>query len=198
MRWTIRLLFAFAVGWALFMASPFLALRSLGKAAETRDLGQIEKRVNFRALRISLAKQIAAEYLRATGRAPELSGFRQNAATGAGVAFADPLIGQLVTPAAVLQLLDGRLPEAVTGDSRPVPLGLPKNWRALGGAWRTWLMSESRGFRTLLVPFPVERPRADQFRLQLRLDGTTWRLIGIELPATMVAELVRQLPRPPT
>jgi hypothetical protein len=177
------------------MVSPFVALYSLAQDVEARDAARLEERVNFRALRISLAKQIVGEYLRQTGRGQELSGMSRNVATSAGASFADPLIAQLVTPEAVFGLLDGRLPETVAGNTSPIPLGLPKDWRALGGAWKTFILSESRGFRTLLVPFPAERPRAQQFRLQMRLDGTTWRLIGLELPQPMLRELVKQLPR---
>jgi hypothetical protein len=57
------------------------------------------------------------------------------------------------------------------------------------------VFSETRGFRTVLVPVPGDRPTAEQFRLQVRLVGTTWRLIGVELPKSLVETLVRQLPR---
>lgn len=195
MRWTLRLFVFVLLGWAVFMASPFVALYSLAQAVEARDAARLEERVNFRALRISLSKQIVSEYLRQSGREQELTGMSRNVATSAGASFADPLIAQLVTPEAVFSLLDGRLPEAVAGNTAPIPLGLPKDWRALGGAWKTFILSESRGFRTLFVPFPVEHPRARQFRLQMRLDGTTWRLIGLELPQPMLRELVKRLPQ---
>jgi Protein of unknown function (DUF2939) len=194
MRWTVRLFAALVIAWAAFMVSPFVALNSLARAVEAHDIERLEERVNFRALRISLAKQIVGEYLRGQGRAQELNGFSRSVATGAGASFADPLIAKLVTPAALFSLLDGRLPDAVAGESRPVPLDLPKGWSGLSKALAIFLKSETRGFRTVVIPVPDRRARSEQFRLQMRLDGTTWRLIGLELPSPLLAQLVKQLP----
>jgi hypothetical protein len=194
MRWTFRLFAALVVAWAVFMLSPFVALYGLAQAVEARDAARLEERVNLRALRVSLAKQIVGEYLRRHGRTQELNQTSRNLATSAGASLADPLIAQLVTPEALFGLLDGRLPEPVAGGAAPVPLDLPKDWRGLASVWKTFVTSESRGFRVVVVPVPTDRPRSEQFRLHLRLEGATWRLAGLELPQSILMELVKQLP----
>jgi hypothetical protein len=195
MRWTLRIGFLALVGWAVFMASPFVALYQLAQAVEARDTAAISERVNFHALRLSLSKQIVSEYLRTMGRGQELDTFERNLATSAGTTLADPLVARLVTPEAVVSLLSGRLPpEASAGRSsrlsvRPLEVG------SVGSAVRIFMASQSRGFRNILIALPDGRPRTEQVRLHLRLSGTAWRLLGVELPQAMVTALVKQLPR---
>lgn len=174
------------------MASPFLALARLGQAVAARDLEAIEERVDFRALRLSLTKQVVSEYLRSVGRGQELAGFSRSAATSAGATIADPLVARFVTPEALERLMRGALPAQV---GEGADEGLELDLTSLDQAWRTFIASESRGFTNVLVPVPPEREAAEQYRLHLRLKGLTWRLQGIELPAAVVQELARKLPR---
>ncbi len=196
MRWTLRILAFFLVAWAAFMVSPFVALYGLARAAAARDWQRIEERVQIKALRIFLAKQVVAEYLRRHGRVQEPGGFGQNVAISAGASFVDPIVAQLVTPEAILGLLEAKVPVSLAG---PSPTGAADE-RALAGSLRalaqTWVRSETRGFFTILVPFPAGRPREEQFRLQLHLAGATWRITGIELPQAVVRRLVDSLPDP--
>ena len=195
MRWTLRIGFLALLAWAAFMVSPFVALYRLAQAVEARDMAAINERVNFHALRLSLSKQIVSEYLRTVGRGQELDSFERNLATSAGATLADPLVARLVTPEAVLSLLSGRLPpEASPG--RPSKLsGRPLHVDSLSAALRIFMASQSRGFRSILVALPDGPPKAEQVRLHLRLSGTAWRLLGVELPQVMLTALVKQLPR---
>jgi Protein of unknown function (DUF2939) len=194
MRWTLRFTILFFLAWAIFVVSPFLALYRMAKAVEARDLAAIEERVNFRAVRLSLSKQIVGEYLRLTSRGAQLEGVNRNLATSAGATLADPIVAQIASPEALLGWLDGR-PPAPLARSGAARAGLQADSSGLSAALRSFVLSENRGFRTVIVPVPGDRPRAEQFRLQLRLVGTTWRLIGVELPKSLVDVLVRQLPR---
>jgi hypothetical protein len=195
MRWTLRIGFLALVAWAAFMVSPFVALYRLAEAVEARDTAALDERVNFHALRLSLSKQIVSEYLRTVGRSQELDSFERNLATSAGATLADPLVARLVTPEAVLSLLSGRLPaEASTGRSPRLP-GRPLHVGSFGAALRIFMASQSRGFRNIMVALPDGPPKAEQVRLHLRLSGTAWRLLGVELPQVMLTALVKQLPR---
>ena len=198
MRWTIRIGLLVVVLWAAFMASPFVALYRLGNAIQARDIAAVRERVNFGALRLSLSKQIVSEYLRAVGRGRELDSFDRNLATSAGVTIADPLIAQLVTPEAVAGLLEGRLPATIAAAAPNVPTGLSIRFSSLAEAARVYFASQSRGFRNVFIPLPNGRPKTEQARLHMRLSGTTWRLIGVELPQELVRALVQQLPRATT
>ena len=84
MRWTVRIGFLALVAWAIFVVSPFLALYRLAGAVKAQDVAEIRERVDFRALRLSLSKQILSEYLRTVGRGQELDAVDRNLATSAG------------------------------------------------------------------------------------------------------------------
>ena len=194
MRWILGIAIAALVAWAAFLASPFVALHRLAKAVEAQDLAQISARVNVRALRLSLSKQIASEYLRTLGRGRELDALNRDVAASAGATLVDPLVAQLVTPEALVALLQGRLPAGAAAAS-PAAAGISLDVGSLGAAARTFMASQSRGFRNIFIPLPDGKPKAEQVRLHLRLTGTTWRLLGVELPQPVVSALVKQLPR---
>ena len=58
MRWFLRSLGALVILWAFFAASPYLALYDLAQAVERGDTDLLAQRVNFRALRASLVKDL--------------------------------------------------------------------------------------------------------------------------------------------
>jgi DUF2939 family protein len=186
MRWTLRISFLLLLAWAIFMVSPFVALYDLSKAVEAKDVARITERVNFNALRVSLARQILGEYL----KTQDLGGLDQQAATQVGTATLNPVLEELITPQAVIDMLDdGRLSQVgAGGPAAPIRLDLA----SFGKAWRTFIMSESQGFRAITIPLPADAPKGDQFRVTMRLRGTTWRLTGIDLPAPLREELIKR------
>ncbi len=190
MRWTFRISFLLFLAWAIFMVSPFVALYDLSKAVEARNLDRITERVNFNALRVSLARQILGEYL----KTQDLDGLGQQAAAQAGTAVLNPVLEELITPQAVIDLLkDGQLQQAA-GPQGGNGLFFPLRFDApsLGKAWRTFIMSESQGFRAITIPLPVDEPKERQFKITLRLRYATWRLTGIELPEPLKEELIKR------
>ena len=85
MRWFRRSLVALALLWAVYLQSPYVALYNLAKALEARDVALIEERVDFPALRLSLARQIAAAYARTV--APPKDGKSPTSGIGSGAAI---------------------------------------------------------------------------------------------------------------
>ena len=67
MRWTIRVGAALAALWAAYAVSPYIAAYRLTTAVQARDVEALKIRINFRAVRTSLAKQILAYYASTTG-----------------------------------------------------------------------------------------------------------------------------------
>jgi hypothetical protein len=195
MRWTLRISFILLLAWAIFMVSPFVALYSMAKAVRARDLARIEERVNFQALRLSISRQLVTDYLIAVGRGKELEGFNRQVAAEVGASLADPLVAELVTPQAVLDLLDDGWPQGVATGDGAAPAAISFDLDGLKKALTLFVRSESRGFRNIYIPFPPDASVQERFRLHLRLSGTTWRLTGVELPARLRQELVRKLPR---
>ena len=186
MRWTLRISFLLFLAWIIFMVSPFVALYDLSKAVQARDVARLTERVNFNALRVSLARQILGAYL----ETQDLDGIDPQLAARAGAATLNPVLEELITPQAVIDLLeDGQLQQA-TGAGAAAPVTF--NPASLGTAWRTFIASESQGFRSVTIPVPVDEPKAKQFRITMRLRGTTWRLSGVEIPEALKEELTKR------
>ncbi|HEU6443217.1 MAG TPA: DUF2939 domain-containing protein [Microvirga sp.] len=189
MRWTVRISFLLFLAWAIFMVSPFVALYDLSKAVEARDTNRIAERVNFHALRTSLSRQILGEYL----KDQDLQGTELNLATEAGTAVLNPVVEELVTPQALIELFEDGWPERVAERSPQGAATAPRlDLGSLEQAWKTFLFSESQGFRSVTIPVPADRPKDEQFRITMRLRYTTWRLTGIDLPAPLREELIRR------
>jgi hypothetical protein len=187
MRWTLRISFLLLLGWAIFMVSPFVALYDLSKAVQARDVARITERVNFNALRFSLARQILGEYL----KTQDLSERDRQLAAQAGATALNPVLEELLTPQAVIDLLeDGQLQQIQPGGTGGPAIGFDPG--SLSQAWRIFALSESQGFRVVTIPLNPDEPRDRQFRVTLRLSGTTWRVTGIDLPAPLRDELTKR------
>jgi hypothetical protein len=196
MVWTIRITILLLLAWLAFMISPFVSLYNLGRAVEARDIEEITERVNFRALRVSITRQLVGEYLNSAAGKRDLGGIDRPMAMNAGSALLNPVVEQLITPAAVLDLLEDGWPEGAVTGSRPSqaqPMKLDVG--SLGQAWRLFISSETQGFRSITIPYPDNVPKERQFRITLRLSGLGWRLTGVELPQDLRRDLSRRASR---
>ena len=187
MRWTFRISFLILLAWAIFMVSPFVALYDLSKAVEAQRCCADRRAREFqRASRLARAADP-----RRISKTQDLAGVDRQAATQAGTATLNPVLENLVTPQALIDLLDdGELQQSAAGSGPLIPTGLDAE--ALGRMWRTFIFSESQGFRAITIPFPVDEPKDRQFRITLRLSGTTWRVTGLELPSALQRELSKR------
>lgn len=198
MRWTLRIIGILALAWLVFLASPFVALHNFAREIEARDVAAVRHRVSLRALRISLLKQVLIGYAREKGRNVD-EGQRQ-LAVEAGLAVAGPVVEPLLTPEAIIDLLNDGWPQSVPAAGEPAapapgaPLAAQLRLRSFATAWQVFRGSEMRGFRNVIVALPPGQAADRQFRLRLRLVRATWKLVSIELPPTVVAALVRKLP----
>jgi hypothetical protein len=201
MRWMFRIGAALVLAWLLFLASPFVALHGLGRAVAARDVEAVRERVNFRALRLSLMRQVLNVALEERG-GRALGATERQLAADAGATVADPIVSQLLTPEAVIELLNGGWPREGPDGDRASPAertlgrsgGIARAMRVVspGSAWRLFRQAEFRGFRNLVVRLPPAAAPDEQFRLRLRLVRTTWRLVAIELPEEPLRRLVRE------
>jgi hypothetical protein len=192
MRWSVRLIItALILAGAVYFFSPYVAFYRLARAIEAKDAAAIERRVNFPAVRTSLAKQLIPAYLVATGRESELKGARGQAVVGIGATIADPLIARYLSPAALIGLLDD--PRLGAGERRAAADGF--GLASLRDAWLLFITAETRGFRAISFAVPIDEPAGEQFRLQLRIRNFGWRLVGIELPPSVLQRLVQELIR---
>jgi hypothetical protein len=198
MTWTLRVSFLLFLAWLIFLVSPFVAFYDLAQGIQTRDTARIEQRLNVHALRLSFSRQLLGEYLK-TSNGQEIGGIDRNAAANAGATVFDPYIEKLVTPQAIVNLLEKGSPQQGPGGASPDILAFDMtslNAENLRRAWDLFIASESQGFRSLVMPLPPDRPKDEQFKLTWRLSGTTWRLTGLDLPKSLREELIRRMPPP--
>ncbi len=189
MRWTIRVIVVIAVLWAASFAWPYLAVRGLVTAVQSRDVAAINERVNFAALRRSLTEQIFRTYLRLTGREARLGQFRDLAMAATG-SIADPMVARLISAEALVDLLATGWPTAVLPEKLPAFQGLRSG--SLGNAWQLFANSE-HGVRTFSLAVPANAPDSLRFRLQFRLTAWTWKLSAVELPEEIKVRLTQEL-----
>jgi hypothetical protein len=195
MRWTFRSLLGVFLLWVVYILSPYAALYSFANAVQARDTAAITARVDFQALRISLAKQLAAAYLKATA-GDKSSSDTSGLAASAGATVLDPLIAAYVTPQAIVDIFSGQ-PSAS-------PIAIPAQLEApslsdisFERLKQLFLTTETRGFRVFVVGLPYQRPPEERFRLVFRLtgpsEGFTWRIGGLELPDSAKDRIVTEL-----
>ena len=195
MRWIVRLLVVCAVAWAVYAVSPYYALYDLMRAVEARDAQAIKSRVNFSALRISLARQLAGAYVAASGQR-ELGTSSRGLAAAAAATVLDPLLARYVSPEGLAELMSGRAPGLPGRDQGAIAtVGLESGFASFRAAWRLFVATESRGFRVVSFPLPPDQDPDNQFRIVFRLGNFAWRVVGVELPKSLQDRLVQDLIR---
>jgi len=212
MRWTIRVGAALAALWAAYAVSPYIAAYRLTTAVQARDVEALKTRINFRAVRTSLAKQILAYYASTTGDSGVSEAAKRQLA--AALDIAEPLIAQLLSPEVLIDLLDDGWPQTVVLERAPDAPDAPASGSApetgspvqpsvktartgLGSPRLTWrdlfTMVDVRGFRKFHLTFPGAHGPAAGVRLEFQFSGWSWRLYGIEIPDTLARRLADEL-----
>ena len=182
MRWKIPFV-AVLLLLAAYTVWPFYGLQRLAAAVEARDVAALQQLIDARALRLSLARQISATYLAMTGKGAQFGA----AAAGIGSAIADALIGELLTPEALADLLS----KGSTGALAQPGVAAPLAGSAFNNIWKTWLNSDY-GLGNFYVRLPPDRPSIQQFRLHLRLVNWRWKLAGLEVPEELRLRLAQE------
>lgn len=186
MKKTIATVVIVVATFVAYSAWPFFGLYELGRAVQARDATRLEKQIDFPALRRSIAAQIILAHAKLTGAKQPSS-----LTVGLMSSVADPFIEKIVSPAALADLLmNGRWPQDVAVD-QPA-LSTPLNWNALGSVWRLYAASDF-GIGEVRFFLPVDVPVQQRFRAHLEIEGWTWKLAGLDLPAEMQDQLARAL-----
>jgi Protein of unknown function (DUF2939) len=165
---------------------PFASLQSVVRAARAGDVAKIEQRVDWPALRRSLAGQIVATYARLNGMRLDRAGLT----VGAVTSFMDPFIEKLMLPENISELMRNGWPKAALPEAPSDIEGLDPDM--LGNAWQLYLNSDY-GIGEVRTTVPFHQPRDKQYRVQLALSNWTWKLSGLDLPVAIQEHLVREL-----
>lgn len=178
--------------WLAYAASPFVGVYRLIDVVGQRDVAALSERVDFPALRASLSTQIARAYLRISGKGGDPGSLNEQVFVAVAASVAAPIVAELVSPQALLDLLKTGRPVNVVPDIPTMPDGLSSE--SLGNLWRAYLNSEL-GIGRFFLDVPVDKPRQERFRLQFCLHSWTWMLCGIELPEPLLVVLAQEIVR---
>jgi hypothetical protein len=174
MRWLVAGSGALLMLWGGYVASPYWALWDLADALDRRDVPRLLERVNVRAVRFSLSKQVAAEGLTWSGQSLALSDAERQAAAGTIAATADPLAATLVTGTAS--------PVCSPAPSRRLrPRAAAPSQARLGERSTSSQLRDGVDFGTCMSRYR-RSGRGARIRLQFRLSRLTWRLVSVDLP----------------
>ncbi|MBX6424723.1 MAG: DUF2939 domain-containing protein [Variibacter sp.] len=192
MRWSLRIAALLGALLAAYTLWPFLDLYRLGRAIERSDAAELATRVEMRALRPSISRQVLAAYLRLTGKDGDLPGFLGGAVAGFGAALADPALSDLIQFDQVAALMREAL-------SRPAEHGRPRSIaelvpRDLGSLWTLYASSDYK-LHDFYVSVPPAFAPDQRFRLRLHLTQWKWKLYEVELPEHLRTRLAEMLAR---
>lgn len=187
MRW-VALALALVALWAAYLASPYWALYQLATAISQGNVREVEARVNLRALKVSLARQLTDD-LAALDKTGMIGGADIQFATATALVYADPFLDGLMTPEGLVRLMRPDRPSPSPDEAgSPFERGVSTDGIGEFLAASTW-----RGFRNIYFGLPADRSAAERFRLQLRISRLSWRLISVELPPTAQRRLAADL-----
>src|ERR1700693_4733344 len=136
MRKTLIFLVIAAAIFISYSIWPFVGVYGLLQAVQTRDMAEINARVDFKELRRSLTEQLVRTYLRLTGKDKNLNSFAQNLVIGAIATVADPIVAKMVSPEALADLLQNGWPTSVVPDRPPGFEGI--SIEKLGSIWQLY------------------------------------------------------------
>ena len=192
MRWWTLPVLAI-LGWFVYTLTPFYALYGLARAVQAHDVEAVDRRVNFRTLRLSIVRQMTATARSAIAADPSLDSRERQRLNDAALGISLALAESMVTPKTVTDLLDDGWPQGVEG-AKPDKAGRGGlRIDGLGRLLAYYLASEMRGFRTVVMIVPPDAARADQLRVRMRLRGSVWRLIDIEVTEALRARVAQKL-----
>jgi hypothetical protein len=180
-----------AVCTAWFVLSPLIGLSRLANAIATRNVAALDERVDFTRLGRSLAPQIVWRYLNKTGKANMIGRTAASIIAGSSASLADPILGEMLNPAAILKLLDTGQPGGklqLSGSVAALPNG------NFGSLWEAFQSAEY-GFGNFYLRAPPSAQAPDQYRLHMQVLRWNWKLVGIDLPEKVRDQLADELIR---
>jgi hypothetical protein len=172
-----------------YLAWPIHTLGALARAVEARDAATALSYVDLPRVRSSLSDQVIDTYLQLTGkvRSPLLRGA---IAQSAG-SIIDPILGNMFSPDALVELLRTGYPASAT--TGPPPAGVSGLTPAsLGTAWQIY-SSARYGIRRFEIGLPHSQPRDRRIELEFRIINWRWRLVDVRLPQHLRVQLAEMV-----
>ena len=190
MRWTIGIGTSLLILWLAYAVWPFFTVYRLADALQTRNVAAVSELVDFPALRRSLTIQIVRTYLRLTGKAGRPGSILEQFSLGVGASVADTIVAKLISPEALLDLLQSGRLSGVFPDNVPPIEGLSSE--ELRNVWRVYVNSEL-GVARFFVAVPFGKPPVESFRLGFCLTRWRWKLCSAVLPEQLQLSLAKEI-----
>jgi hypothetical protein len=187
MRWSVTGLLAVIAVLIAYLAWPFVGLKRIADAIETRNAAEFTELLDIVELKRSLAAQLVRAHLKLTGGDRSLSPAAINLAVQAGMAIADAYVVEIVRAERLIDLLKQARTEAFSGRGMTLKgWGLPNLRNA-----DKLLAAEYQG-RDFYIRLPLTADLKDSYRLRLRLTEWKWKLAGVDLPEAVQLRLARE------
>jgi FKBP-type peptidyl-prolyl cis-trans isomerase len=156
------------------VAGPWLALRGIADAVNSRDADALSSYVDFTSLQQGLTTQLNGAFVRST-----TTELKDNPFGGLGIALAtsmiDPIVRAWVSPQGIAAMFAGSKP----GTTNPQD----------GELARFQIPDESSyhydGLSRFILTVPSKDKTLGAFQLIFRRNGLSWRLSGINLPTAL-------------
>ncbi|MFE1601572.1 DUF2939 domain-containing protein [Methylobacterium sp. ID0610] len=185
-RVTIRIVALLGLAWCVFAVSPMLAVYELARAVQDQDTVTLQERVNLRAVRLSLLRQVAALV---QPREPAAAAALSLSSLALAQA-AEPIVAELVTPAILVDLLDDGWVDRL--GKAPAPQGVLRavGWRKV---WPLFMAVDLHGFRRFTLRFPLRDSAEPRFVLHFQMRNWRWQLHGVDLSPELLAQVAREI-----
>lgn len=175
-----RILIGLVVLFAIyFVASPYITVYQMQKAAEQHDAPALSAYIDFPRVRQSMKDQLNGEVADKLGGDVQDNPFAALGSALAGVVV-DKMVDVYVTPSAIEHLMAGEKPKSAQGDEgQPVPTNTDTHPKEKRKPWADASMSYE-SLNRFAVNVKVEGGASSKF--VLHREGLGWKLAEITLP----------------
>ncbi|MCK1353813.1 MULTISPECIES: DUF2939 domain-containing protein [unclassified Bradyrhizobium] len=186
MRWFFGSLIALLVCLGIYVGSAVVSLSGLIGAVRAENGADVLARTDTARLRRSLVDQIVGAYLKQIGRERPVKPLERLAANTYGASIADAMIGKILTPENLTDVLN-------KGAIRVG--GVDANMLSLTEIDTSKVLETLRRISpTKPVEFQIRLGQNDKDGgVSLHFEGNGWKLSGIQLPNAAVQALARSL-----
>jgi hypothetical protein len=171
-----------------YAGSAAMSLHGLVQAVQSNDAAAIMSRTDLPRLKRSLVDQIVAAYLNRIGQKRTVKPLERLAANTYGASIADVMVGKLLTPERLTELLNSgkvSLDASYLGEMGQLSRVAPSK-----------LLETAKRIRPVSpVAFSLQLGSGqDAGGISLHFKGAGWKLSGVQLPSAVLDALSRQLP----
>jgi hypothetical protein len=164
---------ALIAGW--FYYTPYLAVKNMRQAAESKDSVTLSRYINFPSVRESLKGSLNAKMLFEMGKMKDQNPF---AALGAAFAMAlvGPMVDAMVTPEALAMMMKGEKPSTEKGKPAATPA-------SAGSDPEVETLMGYENFDQFVVSVRKKGTSDEPIALVFQREGlVSWKLTAIRLP----------------